>query len=90
MPTKRTFTTPSGGQLTDEDIDRIAADVESTAYDVEQVRRRGRPAIGSGAAQLVPVRIDPELLTSLRARVARDHSSSSEVIRAALRDYLAS
>ena len=90
MPTKRTFTTPSGAQLTDEDIDRIAADVETTAYDVEQVRRRGRPAIGSGAAQLVPVRIDPELLTSLRARAARDHASNSEVIRAALRDYLAS
>lgn len=41
-------------------------------------------------AQLVPVRIDPELLDSLRSRAARDHATNSEVIRAALREYLAS
>ena len=34
--------------------------------------------------------IDPELLDSLRSRAARDHATNSEVIRAALREYLAS
>lgn len=90
MTTKRAFTTPTGHRLTNDDVNRLADEVATTEYDTDQIRRRGRPAIGSAAAQLVPVRIDPELLQSLRSRAARDHSSNSEVIRAALRDYLAS
>ena len=60
-----------------------------------RLRRRqdpasSRPSIGSGPAQLVPVRIDPDLLESLRARAIREHATNSDVIRAALREYLAS
>lgn len=90
MTNRRTYTTPSGRKLTNDEIERLAADVASTDYDIEQIRRRGRPTIGSGPAQLVPVRLDPELLRSLRQRALRDHASNSEVIRAALREYLAS
>ena len=90
MTDGRTYTTPSGRKLTDDEIERLADDVASTDYDVAQIRRRGRPRIGSGPAQLVPVRLDPELLESLRARALRDHASNSEIIRAALREYLAS
>lgn len=90
MATKRTHTTPSGRQLTDNEIDRLAEDVATADYDVDQIRRRGRPSIGSGPAQLVPVRLDPDLLDSLRARAIREHATNSDVIRAALREYLAS
>lgn len=65
-------------------------EVAAADYDVDAIRRRGRPSIGSGPAQLVPVRLDPELLESLRLRALRDHASNSEIIRAALREYLAS
>ena len=90
MTDGRTYTTPSGRKLTDDEIERLADEVASTDYDVEQIRRRGRPRIGSGPAQLVPVRLDPELLESLRARALRDQASNSEIIRAALRVYLMS
>ncbi len=90
MTDGRTYTTPSGRKLTDDEIERLADEVASTDYDIEQIRRRGRPRIGSGPAQLVPVRLDPELLESLRARALRDQASNSEIIRAALRVYLAS
>ena len=90
MTSKHYHTTASGKKLTDVEIDAIANDVATREYDVEEIRRRGRPTIGTGPAQLVPVRIDPELLDSLRRRAARDQATNSEVIRAALREYLAS
>lgn len=90
MTNRPNYTTPSGRRLTDDEIDQLADEVASTDYDVEQIRRRGRPSIGSGPAHLVPVRLDPELLHSLRERAHRDHASNSEIIRAALREYLAS
>ncbi len=90
MTSKHRYTTSAGRTVTDDEIDTIANDVATHEYDVEEIRRRGRPTLGSGPAQLVPVRIDPELLDSLRSRAARDHATNSEVIRAALREYLAS
>jgi len=90
MTNRRTYTGPTGRTLNDDEIERLADEVATNEYDVEQIRRRGRPSIGSGPAQLVPVRLDPDLLRSLRERALRDHASNSEVIRAALREYLAS
>ena len=46
-------------------------DISTREYGVEEIRRRGRPTIGTGPAQLVPVRIDPELLDSPRSCAAR-------------------
>ena len=90
MTSKHRYTTASGEELTDVESGAIADDVATREYDVEKIRHRGRPTLGTGPAQLVPVRIDPELLDSLRSRAARDHATTSEVIRAALREYLAS
>lgn len=90
MTSKDRYTTSSGRTITDVEIGAIADEVATRDYDVEEIRRRGRPTLGTGPAQLVPVRIDPELLDSLRSRAARDHATNSEVIRAALREYLAS
>lgn len=76
--------------LTDADIAAVADEVEHANYDVDALlgRRRGRPAMGSGPASVVPVRIDPELKAAIDARAAADHSSTSEVIREALRRIL--
>ncbi|MXZ94957.1 MAG: hypothetical protein F4Y99_03415 [Acidimicrobiaceae bacterium] len=58
-----TTKTASGRILTEADLDAIAEEVETSDNDIETLRkrRRGRPAIGSGPAEVVHVRIDPEL-----------------------------
>ena len=86
----KTFTTATGKVLSEADLDRIADEVEHTDDDVEVLksRRRGRPAMGSAPAEVVPVRIDPELRAAIDARAVAEDSTTSEVIRAALRKYL--
>ncbi|HZJ07787.1 MAG TPA: CopG family transcriptional regulator [Nocardioidaceae bacterium] len=86
----KTYKTPAGRQLTDADLDAIAGEVEHKEYDVEQLkaRRRGRPTMGSGPAEVVPVRIDLELRAAVEARAAVDSTTTSEVIREALRRFL--
>ena len=90
MAKPKTYTTASGHQLTDADVDAIAADVASKDYDVEAVkaRRRGRPTMGTGPAEVVPVRIDPELRSAMEERAKADNTTTSDVIREALRRYL--
>jgi len=83
MTTRRT--------LTDEEIEALADEAER-GYDVDQliVRRakRGRPALGSAPATVESVRLDPELKDQLADRAERDGTSTSDVIREALRRYL--
>jgi hypothetical protein len=50
--------------------------------------RGGRPPIGSAAATVESVRLDPDLREALAQRAARDHETTSSVIRKALRRYL--
>jgi hypothetical protein len=80
--------TKSGRTLTDHDIDSLADEVAQTAYDPGKVRKRGRPTLGDGPAELVPVRLDPALRSALDDRAAKDHTTVSEVIRTALRRYI--
>lgn len=56
------FTTKSGRVLSDADVEALADGAER-GYDVEDLerRRRGRPMLGSAPAEVVPVRLDPEL-----------------------------
>lgn len=90
MTDPNTHRTSTGRTLTDEDIDAIAREVEETDYDIEalKTRRRGRPPMGSGPADVVPVRIDPELRAAIEARAEADHTTTSEIIREALRRFL--
>lgn len=87
---KKTYTTQSGRRLTDDDIEAIADEVASRDYDVEalKTRRRGRPSMGTGPAEVVPVRLDPELRAAIEARAEAEHMTTSEVIREALRRFL--
>ena len=41
--------------------------------------------MGSGPAEIVPVRIDPELRAAIEARAEKDHATVSDVIREAIR-----
>ena len=86
--TRRTRT---GRTLTDTELDALAVEVETTDYDVEtlkQPRRPGRPAMGSGPADVVPVRIDPELRAAIEARAEADATTTRAVIPEALRKFL--
>ncbi len=64
---KKTYgKTRSGIEITDEVVERLAAKAE-TGYDVEEILRRrgGRPPLGSAAARVESVRLDPELQQAL-------------------------
>lgn len=77
-----------GKPVTDTDIQDWAHEAER-GYDVEQLRKSGCKPIGDGPARVVPVRIDAALLAALTERAERGHISRSEVIRAAIRSYVA-
>jgi len=79
----------SGGRDVSQGEVQAMADEAEAGYDAGQLKRRGgRRRMGSGPASVVPVRIDPELKAAIDARVAADDSSTSEVIREALRRFL--
>jgi hypothetical protein len=86
---KKTYgKTASGTPITDEVISQLAEKAEA-GYDVDEtLRRRGRPPIGSAAASVESVRLEPELREALAKRARRDRETTSSVIRKALRKYL--
>ena len=90
MTTKRTYRTRTGQVLTDSDIARIAAEVETTKYDIEELktRRRGRPLLGRAPSEVVTVRFNPELRAAISARAEKDGTSVSAIHREALRRFL--
>ena len=85
----KTYRTKTGKVLTDADVEALADEVEGD-YDVEtlKTRRRGRPSMGSAAAEVVPVRLDPELKEAVETRAEREQTTTSEIIREALRKFL--
>ena len=88
MKKQRCGKTRSGIEITDELVERLAG-TAAAGYDVEEtVRRRGgRPPMGSAAARVESVRLDPELQQALVDRAAKDHETTSAVMRKALRTY---
>ena len=90
MAKKKTYgKTASSVPITDELVTELAEKAEA-GYDVDEMLRRrgGRPPIGSAAASVESVRLDPELREALARRARRDKETTSSVIRKALRKYL--
>jgi hypothetical protein len=83
------YKTKTGKVLTDAEIEAMADEAEG-GYDVEtlKTRRRGRPMLGSAPAEVVPVRLDPDLKHAVEARAEAEHTTTSEIIREALRRFL--
>lgn len=78
----------AGVELTEEVLDRMAAEAEE-GLDVTRLRRRpGRPAMGEGPAETLPVRLDPALRKAVDERASSENTTASEVVREALRRYL--
>jgi hypothetical protein len=89
MTAPKPYVTKTGRVLTDADIDAIADEVAGDIdVDALKPRRRGRPPLAGGPADVVPVRLDPTLRAAVEARATTDHTTTSDVIREALRRYL--
>jgi hypothetical protein len=90
MPKKKTYgKTKSGQPITDEIVNELAEKAEA-GYDVDEILRRrgGRPPMGTAAASVESVRLDPELSEALRKQAQSEGRTNSDVIREALRQYL--
>jgi hypothetical protein len=81
----------SGQPITDKEIEALAAEAEA-GYDVDELiarrPKRGRPCLGSSAASVESVRLDPELRGELLERARSEGTTTSEIIREALRRFL--
>jgi hypothetical protein len=78
----------AGVPLTADVLEQMANDAEA-GLDVTKLRRRpGRPPMGSGPADALPVRLDPELRKALDDRAAAEQTTASDVVREALRRHL--
>jgi predicted transcriptional regulator len=78
----------NGIELSDEVVERLA-DEAALGYKVAELKRRGgRRRMGSLPAEVVPVRLDPELRAAVDARASADATTVSDVIREALHRYL--
>jgi len=78
----------NGMPVTDEMIQEWADEAER-GYDVEVLKKRGRRPIGDGAARVVPVRMDDSLVAAVDQRAEKDGTSRSEIIRSAVRAFVA-
>lgn len=75
-----------GHEVPEDQVDAWVAEAEA-GYDVEQLRKRGRPTRGEQPAQVVPVRFTDEEISSLMQRADREHLNRSEAIRRAVREW---
>ncbi len=79
------------GEPMDDDFWRRAEEKAGAGLDPSRLRRRvGRPTLGEEPAGLTAVRLPPEVRRALDDRATEEHTSTSEVIRRALEQYLAS
>ena len=80
--------TINGVPVTDEMIQEWADEAER-GYNVDVLKKRGRRPIGDGAARVVPVRMDDSLVAAVDQRAEKDGTSRSEIIRSAVRAFVA-
>lgn len=78
----------SGGVEVTEALIESLTDEAERGYDPATLRGRGRPPLGSGPSEVVPVRLDASLRRALAKRAADEHTTRSDLIRRALRSYL--
>jgi predicted transcriptional regulator len=84
---KKQFTA-DGIEITDELIEKWVAEAER-GYEPHQLRPRpGRPPMGSEAATVFQVRLEPELRKALEKRAKSERLTPSEMARRLLRQEL--
>jgi hypothetical protein len=78
----------NGQPITEEQVDAWVAEAEA-GYDVEVLRKRGRPGRGAAPGQVIAVRLTEEEMASLASKAEAAHLNRSEAIRAALQAWCA-
>ena len=87
----RTYHMIDGEILTDADFERMADDVATRDFDLSKFTRLpGRPLMGKAVAEVVPVRIEPSIVKSIDRRARKEGTTRSDIIRQAIKIYLAS
>ena len=88
---QKTYRLKSGVVVTDLDIRRMADDVATRDFDLSKFTRLpGRPLMGKAVAEVVPVRIEPSIVKSIDRRARKEGTTRSDIIRQAIKIYLAS
>ena len=88
---QKTYRLKSGVVVTDSDIRRMADDVATRDFDLSKFTRLpGRPLMGKAVAEVVPVRIEPAIVKSIDRRARKEGTTRSDIIRQAIKIYLAS
>jgi len=88
--TKKDYGTSGGVRLTDAVIKKLAKEAEA-GIDISRLRpRRGRPPIGTEAATVFQVRLEPELRDALDEQAKTEGTTASELARRILRHALIS
>jgi hypothetical protein len=78
-------------ERTELDLDRLAEQLDRGDTPPVVVRRgRGRPTLGSSPSSPMRLRLEPELRQAVTERAHTEGISDSEIVRRALRQYLAS
>ena len=77
-----------GEEVTERQIGEWVAEAEA-GFDVELLKKRGRPARSREASQVVALRLTTEELAALDLRAQREGKSRSEIIRDALSESAA-
>ena len=87
----RTYHMIGGEILTDADFERMADDVATRDFELSKFTRLpGRPLMGKAVAEVVPVRIEPSIVKSIDRRARKEGTTRSDIIRQAIKIYLAS
>ncbi len=88
MKKKKSYGTSGGIELTDEVLDELVREAEE-GYDLSRLTpRRGRPPMGSRAADVFQVRLEPDLRAALMERATKERTTPSELARRLLRREL--
>jgi hypothetical protein len=81
----------NGRVVSNRDLEIMSEKIEHEQFDISHIKRlRGRPRLGKDPSVIVPVRLDADLVDELDLRVQDSGQTRSEVIRLALKKYLAS
>ena len=80
-----------GEILTDADFERMSDEFATRDFDLSKFTRLpGRPLMGKAVAEVVPVRIEPSIVKSIDRRARKEGTTRSDIIRQAIKLYLAS
>lgn len=74
--------------ITEKQLNAWVAEAED-GYDIDALKKRGRPGRGPEASRVVTVRLTPEELESLDRIAAEKHLSRSEMMRQAITAIIA-